>query len=190
MSKQHDKNPENWLSEHGDMLYRYALIRVQSEPAAEDLVQETLLAALRSYENFSGQSSVRTWLTGILKHKIIDYFRRKHQQTISLNDEEEDQALLKYHYNADGGWAIEINPWHSPQQNLEDQQFWQAFRFCLSRLPQKMADLFLMRTMEGMSTEVCCKVLGFTTTNQLWTTISRARLRLRACLDHQWFDKH
>ena len=189
MSKQQTENPDNWLNEHGDMLYRYALIRVQSEQVAEDLVQETLLAGLKSVESFSGKSTVRTWLTGILKHKIIDHFRKKHQQTISLNDESEDQELLNTLFTHNGSWATELKSWQSPEQDFENQQFWQAFQFCLSRLPQNMADLFLMRTMEGMSTDDCCKVFGFTTTNQLWTTISRARMRLRTCLGHQWFEK-
>lgn len=69
-------DPEHWLDAHGDALFRFALRRVQNESTAEDLVQETLLAAWSALERRSGESSERTWLVGILKHKIVDHSTR------------------------------------------------------------------------------------------------------------------
>ena len=70
-------NPENWVDEYGDYLYRYALSRVKDPIIAEDLVQETFLAALKARHNFQGRSTARTWMIAILKHKIVDYIRQK-----------------------------------------------------------------------------------------------------------------
>ncbi|NIR14014.1 MAG: hypothetical protein GWN86_08695, partial [Desulfobacterales bacterium] len=70
-------DPEAWVDQYGDYLYRYAISRIHEPAVAEDLVQETLLAALQGKEGFKGRSSEKTWLTGILKYKIVDYIRKK-----------------------------------------------------------------------------------------------------------------
>ena len=69
-------DPGKWLDDHGDYLFKYASFRLRDDTAAEDAVQETFLAALKAYERFEGRGSERTWLVGILKHKIIDHFRK------------------------------------------------------------------------------------------------------------------
>ena len=69
-------DPEQWLDQHGDALYAFALLRVQQPAVAEDLVQDTLLAAFSGRERFGGGAQERTWLIGILKHKIIDHLRK------------------------------------------------------------------------------------------------------------------
>jgi RNA polymerase sigma-70 factor (ECF subfamily) len=183
------ENPENWLNDYGDMLYRYALARVRSETIAEDLLQETLLAGIQAITKFSGQSSVSTWLTGILKHKIIDHFRKNRHELQSLNDFELGEDLTNNQFDQQGHWQINLVEWKTPDRHLNDQQFWQVFYQCLDRLPKKMADLLLLRTMEGVSSKDCCQVLGFETTNQLWVTLSRTRMKLRQCLDVKWFEK-
>lgn len=184
-----DENPENWLNDYGDRLYRFALVRVRSEAAAEDLVQDTFLAGIQAFDKFSGKSSVSTWLTGILKHKIIDYFRKNRHESQPLNDFDLGEDLLKNQFDQQGNWHINLVEWATPEQSLNEQQFWKVFQQCLDRLPQKMADLLLLRTMEGVSSEDCCHVLGFETTNQLWVTLSRTRMKLRRCLDVMWFEK-
>ncbi|MDD5273254.1 MAG: sigma-70 family RNA polymerase sigma factor, partial [Methylovulum sp.] len=95
-------DPSKWLDDYGDALYRYALLRVRSEPLAEDMVQETLLAAWQSFAQFTGQSSVKTWLIGIMKHKIIDHFRKYSHETDSLDDFEDDDALLAHSFDEIG----------------------------------------------------------------------------------------
>ena len=189
MPRTADENPESWLNDHGDKLYRFALVRVRSEVVAEDLVQDTFLAGIQALDKFSGKSSVSTWLTGILKHKIIDHFRKNRYELQPLSDFDLGEDLLKNQFDQQGNWHIDLVEWATPDQCLNDQQFWQVFQQCLDRLPKNMADLLLLRTMEGLSSEDCCQVLGFETTNQLWVTLSRTRMKLRQCLDVKWFDK-
>jgi len=184
-----NEGPESWLNEYGDMLYRYALLRVRSEAIAEDLVQETLLAGFQSFKKFSGKSSVRTWLMGILKHKTIDYFRKNRHEKAFLNESDLGGDLLAYQFDERGHWRVELLEWKTPDQHLSNQQFQQIFQQCLSRLPQKMLDLFMLRTIDGVSSEDCCGILGFDSNNQLWVTLSRTRMKLRQCLEIQWFGK-
>lgn len=181
--------PEDWLDEFGDILYRYALARVHSEHSAEDLVQDTLLAAFQAYDNFNGKSTLRTWLVGILKHKIIDHFRKRHHQLLPLNEQELGEDVLAHQFNQQDHWNINLIEWDTPDNILNNSDFTAIFRECVSRLPQKMADLLMLNTIGGISTEDCCKVLNFQTTNQLWVTLSRTRMKLRSCLDTHWFNQ-
>ncbi len=184
-----DTSPENWLNDYGDILYRYALMRVRSEATAEDLVQETLLAGLKAVDRFSGKSTVRTWLVGILKHKIIDHFRKNRHEITTLNDDETAEDVLAYQFDQQGNWKINLIEWGTPEKSMDNEQFWVEFNNCLSRLPQRMADLLLLRTIDGLETEECCALLGFGTDNQLWVTLSRTRVKLRLCLETNWFSK-
>jgi RNA polymerase sigma-70 factor (ECF subfamily) len=181
--------PENWLDEYGDILYRYALARVHSEPTAEDLVQETLLAGLQAYDKFSGQSTLRTWLVGILKHKIIDHFRKNHHQSLSLSDSELGEDILAHQFDQQDHWKINLIEWSTPDEAINSSEFKYVLHECISRLPQKMADLLMLNTIEDVSTEACCKVLNFQSTNQLWVALSRTRMKLRSCLDTHWFNQ-
>ena len=189
MTQYINSSAENWLNEYGDILYRYALIRVRSEPTAEDLVQETLLSGLQAYENFSGKSTVRTWLIGILKHKIIDHFRKNRHEIASLNDAETAEDVLAYQFDNQGSWKINLVEWATPEKSINNAQFWEVFNSCVSRLPKRMADLLFLRTIDGLATEECCDLLGFDSDNQLWVTLSRTRVKLRQCLDMHWFNK-
>lgn len=96
LREQIDTSSDNWLNEYSDILYRYALVRVRSEATAEDLVQETLLAGLQGVARFLGQSTVRAWLVGILKHTIIDYFRKNRHEMTTLDAEEMMEDLLAH----------------------------------------------------------------------------------------------
>jgi len=189
MTQVMNTSPDNWLNDYGDILYRYALVRVRSESTAEDLVQETLLSGLQAFARFSGKSTVRTWLVGILKHKIIDHFRKHAREKTSLNEDENAEGLLAYQFDQQGHWQVKLIEWGTPEQSMTDEQFWQAFNECLTRLPQRMADLLLLRTVDGLETEECCALLGFETDNQVWVTLSRTRVKLRQCLESNWFDK-
>ncbi|NOQ17540.1 MAG: sigma-70 family RNA polymerase sigma factor [Methyloprofundus sp.] len=189
MTQQINIGPEGWLSEYGDILYRYALVRVRSEATAEDLVQETLLSGLQAFAKFSGKSTVRTWLIGILKHKIIDHFRKNKYEMTALNDEESATDILAYQFDNQGHWHIDLVEWATPDKSIDDAQFWEVFNNCISRLPQRMADLLFLRTVDGVATAECCALLGFDSDNQLWVTLSRTRVKLRQCLDTYWFNK-
>lgn len=181
------ESPETWLEAHGDALYRYALLRLRNEDHAEELVQETLLAALQARERFTGGSSVRTWLIGILKHKIIDLFRREARE-VPLDDAPDDDGyaeLIEASFAADGHWSLRPADWGDPQQDLENSQFWTILQYCLDRLPKRLARLFVLREVMEEGTEEICKDLAITPTN-LWTMLYRARMGLRQCLDRNW----
>ncbi len=176
-----------WLDEYGDYLFRYALLRVHSEALAEDLLQETLLAALQSFSGFSAKSSTKTWLTGILKHKILDYFRRCKREVMSIDDN--DTQLQHTLFDETGHWQGELTDWDCPEALLNNDQFNQVLQQCLQRLPKQSAQLLILRSLNELSSEECCTLFGYTTKNQLWVALSRIRTRLRQCLDVHWFTQ-
>jgi len=179
--------PEIWLEEHGSALYSFAFLHVRDRHRAEDLVQETLLAALKAYEGFEGKASIRTWLTGILKHKIMDEFRRQSREEPAPNSEEgaweaAEQQRLDESFTAQGHWSQPPADWGSPEQSVSDQQFWAIVERCLTALPSAMSRLFVLSELWEMDTKEVCKELAITPTN-LWTTLHRARLGMRQCLE-------
>lgn len=178
------ERPEQWLQLHGSALYSYALIRLRDEHKAEEAVQETLLAALTARERFTGGASVRTWLIGILKHKIMDQFRRDAREQ-ALPDEfdlpQHDESLDEQ-FAPDGHWASRLSDWGDPESTLEKNQFWEILQRCLDVLPERLARLFILREVMEEDTESVCQELTITPTN-LWTMLYRARMGLRQCLD-------
>lgn len=181
-------DPNTWVSQYGDTLYRYALMRLRDPSLAEDIVQETFLAGIKSIDHYAGKSTEKTWLIGILKHKIIDHFRKsKHeQQTDELESVPDISDEL---FDEHGHWNTPVNQWKNPDQTLEQQEFWKVFSDCISNLPAHLADLFVLREISGLKSEDACKVLDISTTNNMWVMLSRARMRLRECLDTNWFNK-
>lgn len=185
-------NPTEWLANHGDYLYSFAFVRVRNSAVAEDLVQETLLAAIGAAEGHEGRSSERTWLVGIMKHKVFDYFRRISRTPELQVVEKEDQSevgcfettgLWRGHWREDQApmsWPIDAS------RLLESREFCEAFDRCLLGLPRKMAIAFTLREIDGLSTDEICEILGVTPTN-LWVILHRARVRLRQLLEIEWF---
>lgn len=183
-------NVHDWLTEHGDYLYRYALARLRDPHQAEDAVQETLLAALAG-SGFAGKASPRTWLTGILKHKIIDQFRRQQRET-TLEDPDEvavDDAGMEDFFLDDGHWAEPPQAWREPGNLLQQNQFLEVLQACLDRLPKKLARIFLLREIEESDNEEICKELEISPTNA-WVMLYRARMGLRKCLEMNWLEAH
>jgi RNA polymerase sigma-70 factor (ECF subfamily) len=179
--------PERWLDDHGSALYSFALLHLRDTHRAEDLVQETLLAALKASKNFNEDSSVRTWLIGILKHKIMDQFRRQTREgPASSSADDAFEALEKQQvenlFTDAGSWNIPITEWGNPEQDLFRNEFWKFIERCTAGLSPKMARLFILRDLWGLETEEVCKELDITPTN-LWTTLHRARLGMRQCLE-------
>ncbi|HJQ62768.1 MAG TPA: sigma-70 family RNA polymerase sigma factor [Burkholderiales bacterium] len=172
-------------------LLRYALLQLRDPAAAEDAVQETLLAAIQASGRFSGKSSVKTWLTGILKHKIIDHVRRqsREQPLLADGDSERSEAeMVDALFAADGHWRDAPASWGDPDRAFENRRFWEVFEMCASMMPPRMARIFAMREVLDLSTEEICKELDITATN-CWVLLHRARLSLRACLETKWFGK-
>lgn len=183
-----ENDPINWLHDYGDALYRFALSRVRDSFTAEDLVQETLLAAYRSREGFSRQSTVKTWLTGIMKHKIMDYYRK-------LKPEQSDENIDNFSYSLDNlfneqeKWKIKPGEWAGDPQNLvEGKELMAAIQMCLADMPKKMSLAFTLREKEGATTSEICEILQ-TGENNCWVILSRARMLLRRCLEVNWFSK-
>lgn len=177
-----------WVEEHGECLYRFALLRVRSPEIAEDLVQDTLLAAVRTQDQFSGRSTERSWLVGILKHKIADHFRKLGRET-NFTDIEFLQDELSHKFE-DGFWNHDIGPveWTQNDAVTYRSEFWQIMRACLGKLPPRVADVFMMREMDEQGTEEICDSLNITQSN-LWVMLHRARMALRECLEMNWFGK-
>jgi RNA polymerase sigma-70 factor (ECF subfamily) len=179
-------NSHDWLAEHGDYLYRYALARLRDPHLAEDAVQETLLAALAG-SGFAGQASPRTWLTGILKHKIIDQFRRQ-QREVQLETPEEvaaEEPGMEEFFLEDGHWMEPPQAWREPGNVMQQNQFLEILQACMDRLPKKLARIFLLREIEENDNEEICKELEISPTNA-WVMLYRARMGLRKCLEMNW----
>jgi RNA polymerase sigma-70 factor (ECF subfamily) len=186
-------DPTAWLDQHGDYLFKYALFRLRDTTAAEDIVQETFLAALKAYGKFEGRGSQRTWLVGILKHKVIDHFRRLNRE-VPLGESEEASEHHEFFERTDqwtGHWNLNHAPtdWHaSPAELIERGDFWKVFNDCVAPLPHRTASAFTLREIDGLKSEEICDILGVTV-NNLWVMLHRARLHLRNCLEINWF-KH
>ncbi len=165
-------------------LLRYARLQLRDGHAAEDAVQETLLAALAGEAGFAGRSNLRTWLTGILKHKIIDALRRAAREAPLAEEEGELDAL----FDETGHWREAPGGWEDPDSLLEQKQFLAALERCLAGLPQKSAQAFMMREHLGFETDDICKELGITPTH-CWVLLYRARMALRECLQQTWFSR-
>ncbi|MDD5033734.1 MAG: sigma-70 family RNA polymerase sigma factor [Methylococcaceae bacterium] len=182
--------PDQWIDEDGDYLLRFTLIRVQNESADENLVQETLLAALSALHRRSGQSSERTWLTGILKHKIVDHFRRSWRERPLEDDpptDWPDEPGMDEFFAPDGHWELKPAGWGNPFRSLEQSQFFDVLQNCMQRLSPKLAQLFVLKEIHEMSNEEICKELGVSSTN-VWVMLYRARMGLRQCLESRWFE--
>lgn len=180
------ENVNDWLNAHGDYLYRFALARLRDPHMAEDAVQETMLAAIKN-NSFEGESSPRTWLTGILKHKIIDMQRKqiREQPVSDLVDLDATDNAMDDFFDHHGHWLEKPQEWNNPDGALEQKQFLTVLGTCLDKLPTKLKALFMMRDVHEVENENICKELNITTTNA-WVMLYRARMGLRKCLEINW----
>jgi RNA polymerase sigma-70 factor (ECF subfamily) len=177
-----------WIDEHGDALFRYALLRVGDREAAEELVQETFLAGLESRGGFEGRSAIRTWLIGILKHKIADRHRRQaRERTVEPGASDEDVN------NSPEQWFDERGMWRrrpasldlDPTAHADRVEFWRVLTACLEELPARQREAFSLRELDERPTQEAAEAMAVKP-NNLWVMLHRARARLRSCLEKRW----
>lgn len=178
---------QTWVDEHGDALFRYALSRLRNHSSAEDVVQATFLAAFESRDRFTGKSSARTWLIGILKHKIIDLIRKEGREMPMQEWIDDQNPAEERFFDPRGRWKAGPSDWQvNPSSILQRKEFFSILHTCLGNLPKKQRDVFVLRELEDLVSEEVCKLFAITSTN-LWVLLHRARLGLRQCLEYNWF---
>ena len=177
-------SPNSWVDQYANYLFNYAITRVSDAEIAKDLISETFLAGLKSKDNFKGDSTERTWLVSILKHKIIDHYRKinskKGKAEVRMDYTSDDQ---------DGDWLEERVADQSDmtaEDNIENTELGLAIEDCLDSINEKQAQIFRMKTIKDYDTEAICNVFDITPSN-LWVIIHRARKSLADCLDGSWF---
>jgi len=172
-----------WVDQYGDCMYRYAFKRVNDKAVAEDLVQEAFVAALQHVAHFKGDSTEQTWLIGILRHKIMDFYRKKYKKpTVEIPDDCSDEEF----FDKKGHWKTKPVKWReNPEELAQNRDFLAMLRKCLIGLPDIQQRVFSLREIQGIATDEICNLLEITTTN-LNVMMFRARNSLRKCLENKW----
>ena len=180
---------EQQVADLHDYLMKFARLQLRNETWAEDAVSEVVVAALAKPQAFGNRSQLKTWLVGILKHKVIDALRQHGREVCQVNTSDDDEDPLEYlGFKADGHYIEAPAEWGNPEAQANSRQFFEVLEACTSQLPAVQGRLFLMREWLELSSEEVCKELAITPTN-LYVQLHRARLRLRECLELNWYGK-
>jgi len=181
----HQLDPNKWVDNYSDYLFNYTISRLNDHDLAKDIVQDTFLSALKSMKNFKGEATERTWLVSILKHKIIDQYRKsnskkgKAEVRMSFYEEGENK----------GKWIEEKAPsdWGNfGEKDIENSELKEILNRCIERLPKNQRMVFLLKTVKNYQTEEISNELQLTSSN-IWVIIHRARIALRECMENNWF---
>lgn len=182
-------NPKNWVTLYADYLLNYAYFRVRNRELAEDLMQDTFISALKSQHTYNGLANEKTWLTVILKNKIIDYYRSNLNKHSKLTDSIDNNTNNDF-FNSDNTyhWFEKKQPqeWNNIEKSIESTEFNSALNNCMQKMPEKLASVFVLKYMDDKATEDICKEAGITSSNY-WVMIHRAKILLRECLENNWF---
>ena len=185
---QRELNPEFWTESYGDSLFRYVVSRLRDAELAEELVQQTFLAALANRKQFTGAGSEKGWLMSILKRKMIDHLRTR-TKTQTLNHNDDSAESLDEFFDRRGRWRQSVRATLlQPLDSIDREEFWPVFEQCMAGLPEKQAGAFLLREVDDRSTDEICKDLDVSTSN-LWVLLHRARLRLANCMKKRWLHE-
>ncbi|ETR95397.1 RNA polymerase factor sigma-70 [Acinetobacter lactucae] len=181
-----------FLQDLRQQMIKFAFLQLSSLPQAEDVVQEALTSAFQNLDSFKGRAAFKTWVFAILKNKIIDVVRQK-SRLVAMSElfkDEESELSIDALFDASGHWHKYEAPqaWQSPEEMMEQADFWLIFEACLDHLPAKYAQVFMMReVIELSSNEICSKLeLSISNFNVL---MYRSRTRLRECLENKWLLK-
>jgi RNA polymerase sigma-70 factor (TIGR02943 family) len=185
--------PKNWLKKYGDYLYNFAKIRVRNDEIAEDLVQDSFLSALKAQASYKGEAHEKTWLTAILKNKIIDHYRKNSlaiaNDTYLHKTEDSFEGSFFINQGEAKGWMkpeAYIKDWApQPDQMLENKDLQNSITLCLEKLPSKLAPVFISKYVDHTEPEDICKAFGISSSNY-WVILHRAKILLRACLEQQF----
>ena len=178
--------PEKWVENYADMLYRYTLVLVKGPDVADELVQFTFFAALKSQHTFAGRSTEKTWLFGIFKHKTMDRFRSSKK---NLNLDITDADADRIQFDTTGHMTPSPNNWNvDPEKATENKELAQVFAKCMNGLSEKFHHIFVLKEIEGLSSEKICKEFNLKPTN-LWVMLHRARNQLKLCMESNWLTK-
>jgi len=171
-------------------MLRFATLQLSDPHLAEDAVQEAFIGALRGSRSFAGRAAYRSWVFGILRHKIADQLRARTRYAAAPVNEAEPDPTPDAFFEPDGHWTEDAAPadWGDPQAALRDDQFWRVFEACLDHLPGQQARVFMMREFVELESPEICSAVGISTSN-LNVSLHRARLRLRGCLEQHWFGE-
>lgn len=174
-------------------MLKFAQLQVQDQQLAEDAVQEAMLSAYLHIDKFQRQAALKTWIFSILKNKLIDLLRKEKRLTVASQLEDgkgtNGEALIEQLFNQNGHWHKHEAPvkWAQPDNGIENEHFWRVFDACLTALPARYGRLFMMREfLELESDEIVSN--EEITVSHLNVTLYRARLRLRECLENNWFS--
>ncbi|MEQ1600570.1 MAG: sigma-70 family RNA polymerase sigma factor [Methylophilaceae bacterium] len=187
MTESNMPDSNTWLEEHGDYLFRYAWFRLKDKAWAEDMVQDTLVSAILAKDDFSSKASIRTWLTSILKNKMVDYWRRQGREIAiaDLMGDAADENNMDDFFDKAGHWADIPNAYPNPDSALESKQFRGVFEHCLSKLKPQQAEVFIAKEVHGMDNEEISKNYALSASN-IWVLMHRARVSLGKCLEVHW----
>lgn len=178
------------LEQHRGYLMRVARLQLRDDDAAEDVVQETMLAALAA-KSFSGESTLRTWLTSILKHKIVDVIRKRQRQS-EVHESHAESDFDPSHeefdspFDENGSWEAKPSNWGDPEQALNQRQFLDVMALCVENLPANTARVFVMREYLELEVAEISRELTIAAAH-VYVILYRARAALRQCLEKKWF---
>lgn len=185
------QKPE-FLMELRQQMLKFSILQLSSVQEAEDVVQEALTSAFQYADSFTGRSAFKTWVFAILKNKIVDLIRKKSRLVpiSELFHDEENELSIDELFDASGHWHKYERPkaWQSPEEMAENQDFWLIFNSCLSHLPAKYAQVFMLREMIELSSDEICEKLKLTVSH-LNVLMYRCRTKLRECLENKWLLK-
>jgi RNA polymerase sigma-70 factor, ECF subfamily len=182
----HKLDSSMWVDRYGDIMYRYTLLRVKDVDSAEEIVQNTFLAAVQAQSSFAGLSTEKSWLFGILKHKIMDHFRAQ-KRLLSFNVSDNDDST-ENEYESSGHWKIFPKDWGlDPEKAAENNELARHLRRCLDALPKKTRQIFIMKEVDGLDSTQICNEFDIKPTN-LWVILHRARNHLKQCLETHWLS--
>jgi RNA polymerase sigma-70 factor (TIGR02943 family) len=176
---------KSWVDQYSDSMYSWAFHKTSSRETAEDLVQDTFLAAFQSFEKFKGDSNPRTWLFSILNNKINDHYRHTYRQP-----KIEDNSIFETFFDSNLRWKTDQRPQQWTEETgdiLDDDEFQKILHYCMKNLPVNWSTAIQLKFMEEKKGEHICQELGITDTN-FWQILHRAKLQLRKCLELNWFN--